>query len=150
MYVRRLNNYQNSLLPTFLEFFKIFQFLQKKFNGFFDHVRKLLQMCACMLTQVSNYSDLCNRSSAILCFNSIFCYVLGSHPSLHLQFDIKNGFFSHQVQPSFTHGTRSLICLYFKLQYFCCCISDIFCMLYVFIRFAFCVFLIIFVSKLII
>ena len=36
MYVRRLNNYQNSLFSPFLEIFQ---------NGFFDHVRKFLQMC---------------------------------------------------------------------------------------------------------
>ena len=67
MYVRRLNNYQNCLLSPFLWFFMIFPFFnfwnffkrlfrpraQISANGFFDNVRKFLQMCACMLTQVS-------------------------------------------------------------------------------------------------
>ena len=45
MYVRRLNNYQNSMLSPFLDFPRIFAFLEIFPNGFFDHVRKFLQIC---------------------------------------------------------------------------------------------------------
>ena len=104
-------------------------FLQIFPNGVFDHVRKFLQMCACMLTQVSNYSDLCNRRSQQSLKISTPCLLVCAWvASLTKKWLL---FASKPFQHSFTHGTRSLICLYINsivvffvvayLIFFACC-----------------------------
>ena len=136
MYVRRLNNYQNSLLPTFLWFFKIFPFLQIFLNGFFDHVRKLLQMYLHGNTRFLFWlvpSEVRLWVSPCLL---VYAWVASSSLVRIWQKCTKMASWRIKIFPSFFHTWYMLSNLFVHIFYrsiFCCCISDNFCMLYVFI-----------------